>query len=290
MFPEISPVEVDDEALADATDESVFVGLGVDFLIEAGSYLTIACAVYRDERGWNLEEAIVGGNGVRLNKLVQGFLDQTCQHRRELSEVLSRLIFETCVNIRYIISQAEGEIFQSYIDYSLKFERKLKSQIIERIEQRGGDALPIEKRMLESIVRLAKSTGSDLEGPPINKRNWGDKDLFQKAESVGWAEAYLGAFAGVSSAVHGNWGDIAAHHLERFDGTGFYKPCFDWSTPRPQVPLALARMLVVVTSDMLEYLGGSDVADHFAPNLEDLFRRIEQATEHHERFLVDRSE
>lgn len=288
MFPEIEPVKIDQQALKDAADESVYVGLGVDLLVEAASYLTVACSIYPDERGWNLEQAIVGGNGVRLHKLVQAFLDQTCQHRREITEILSRLIFESCVNVRYLIDQSDADLSDSYIDYSLNFERKLRSVIKERISARGGEVLPIEQRMLESIERLAQSTGSNLESSPRNKRNWGDKDLFQKAEAIGWGELYLGAFGGTSTAVHGNWGDVAAHHLEKFDGTGFYKPCFDWSPPRPQVPFALAKMLIVVTSDMLDFMGGEIVQKHFNSNLDDAFQRIEISTQLHEQFLAGR--
>ena len=286
MFPSVDPVSVDQASLQATESESDFVGLGVDFLIEAASYLTIACSVYPNENGWSLEQAIIGGNGVRLHKLTQGFLDQTCQHRRELSEILSRLIFETSVNIIYLVKNSDGDLFKSYIDYSLKFERKLLAQIDTRKSARGGVLLPIEMRMIESINRLASSTGVSLDSPPINKRNWGDKDLFQKAEDIGWADAYVGAFAGTSTAVHGNWGDIASHHLERFDGSGFFRPCFEWSMPRPQHPFALAKMILVVSENIAEYIGGPEFRDYLNPLILNVFERIDFAVELHEEFLA----
>lgn len=285
MFPEIEAVALNIDELLSSTNESDFVGYGVDLLVESASYLTICCSIYPDERGWTLPQAIIGGNGVRSHKLIQGYLDATCQHRREISEILSRLIFETSTNIVYLVNFTTDELIKSYLDYSLKYERKLKIQIEKRIRVRGV-TLPIEDRMLASIGSLADASGIDLNNPPLNKRNWGDKDLFQKAELVGWGDAYLGVFAGMSGAVHGNWGDIATHHLERFDGSGFYKPCFDWSMPRPQSPYAIARMIVCVCDSMLAILGGSEVQEYFAGKLDDIIERLEKLTELHELFLA----
>ncbi len=259
--------------------------MGVGLLVEAASYLTIACSIYHDERGWNLEQAIVGGNGVRLVKLVQGYLDQTCQHRRELSEIIARLIFETATNVVFLVRHGDEGTFRSYIDYSLRYERRLKQKIDANISKRGDAPLPIERRMLESIERLAHASNVDLSQPPLNKRNWADRDLFQKADAIGWGEAYLGIFAGMSTAVHGNWGDIASHHLERFDGSGFYKPCMDWSTPRPQGLLSLSRIVIVVSEELFAYFGDVALRTHFAPMLENILDRIGIVTGLHEQFL-----
>ena len=286
MFPEISPATVNADHLQDTEFEADFVGVGVDLLIEAASYLTIASSIYRDERGWTLDQAIVGGNGIRLHKLIQGYLDQTCQHRRELSEIFARLIFETATNIVFVIRFGDDNMSRSYIDYSLRYERRLKDKIDTNITKRGGVRLPIEDRMLESIGRLAEASGVDLSDPPLNKRNWADRDLFQKADAIGWGDAYLGIFGGMSTAVHGNWGDIAAHHLERFDGSGFYKPCLDWSTPRPQGLLSLARIVVTVSHEMFAYFGEEPLQDHFAEILDGVIDRVELATSLHEGFLA----
>lgn len=286
MFPAISATTVDAEQLRLTESESDFVGVGVDLLIEAASYQTIAFSVYRDERGWTIDEAIIGGNGVRLHKLIQGYLDQTCQHRRELSEIFSRLIFETATNIVFLIRFGDESVSRSYIDYSLKYERRLRDKILHNIDNRAGVRLPIEDRMLVSIGRLAEASGVDLSAPPLNKRNWADLDLFQKADAIGWGEAYLGIFGGMSGAVHGNWGDIAAHHLERFDGSGFYKPCSDWSSPRPQSLLSLARIVVTVSHEMFAYFGKEPLQEHFAGMLDGIIDRIEVTTTLHEGFLA----
>jgi Family of unknown function (DUF5677) len=163
-------------------------------------------------------------------------------------------------------------------------------KIEENISKRSGIALPIEDRMIKSIKRLAESSGVSLDSKPINKRNWADRDLYQKAEAIGWGEVYLGIFGGMSTAVHGNWGDIAAHHLERFDGSGFYKPCLDWSVPRPQGPLSLVKIAASVCHEMFRYFGGEAAQDYFSEKLGDLVDRAELVTQIHEAFLAQRSD
>jgi hypothetical protein len=286
MFPEIEAAQVDEALLRSTSSEADFVSASVDLLIEASSYLTIAGSLYTHEEGWTLPQAIVGGSVVRLHKLVQGFLDQTCQHRRELSEIFSRLMFETATNIIYFISFEDDALVKSYQDHSLKFERRLKAQIEERIAARGGSRLPIEDRMLASIAKIAEASHVDLESKPLNKKDWGDKNLFEKAEAIGWGEAYVGAFAGTSLAVHGGWGDTATHHLERLDDTGFYRPNFEWSVPRPQHPLTLSQMILRVAGEVMHYFGGDALIDQFEAKLQDTSERLHEVTLLHEEFLL----
>lgn len=257
-------------------------------MVEAASYLTIACSIYTEEKGWTRKQAIVGGLGVRLHKLSHGFLDQTCQNRREISEIISRLMFEASVHIVFFIQNESDYLEESFIDHSLKYERRLKSQIEGNVDARSGIVLPIEDRMLKSINRLAQESGIDLSQPPIDKRDWGNKNLFEKAKAIGWSTAYVGVFAGMSNAVHGSWGDIATHHLEAFDDSGYYRPSFDWSAPRPQAPLSLARMVCAVTDAMLEYFGGEELLGRFVEKLDDLVTRLDRATMLHEQFLAKR--
>lgn len=225
---------------------------------------------------------------MRLHKLSQAFLDQTCQNRREISEIISRLMFEAAVNIVYFIDNESDYLEESFVDHSLKYERRLKSKIEANIHARSGVILPIEDRMLTSIEHTAEASNIDLSTPPLDKKDWGNKNLFEKAEAIGWEAAYLGVFAGMSNAVHGSWTDIAAHHLEKFDGSGFYRPSFDWSVPRPQAPLSLSRMLCAVVDSMLEYFGGEVLREDFVNEIDDLIERLDETTQFHEHFLARR--
>jgi hypothetical protein len=44
-------------------------------------------------------------------------------------------------------------------------------------------------------------------------RDWGGKNIFEKAKAVGLDHVYLAAIGGGSNSIHGNWQEIAGHHL-----------------------------------------------------------------------------
>jgi hypothetical protein len=79
--------------------------------------------------------------------------------------------------------------------------------------------------MLKSIDRTARMAGVslgevNLRGP----RDWGGKNIYEKAKTVGLEDAYLTAIGGGSNSIHGNWQEIAGHHLEWDDTTGRFTP------------------------------------------------------------------
>ena len=153
---EVSPAPVDDEVIATFTSEDDFNELTVELLKEVGSFVCIAAsALPADTKRWSRNQAIYGGHLVRLFKLISTLLDQTCQLRRETTFIVSRLAYETAVNLAYLIENGSNELFDDYIRYSLRQEKKLYELIETNIAERGGIRLPIEDRMLASISAAA---------------------------------------------------------------------------------------------------------------------------------------
>ncbi|AKH38109.1 hypothetical protein BCL69_10872 [Nitrosomonas communis] len=149
---DISRTEIDEEQVRAFDAEADFIGLSISLLIEVGSYVCVVGNLYPVKtRSWNRDQAILGDDLVRLYKLIDGLLDQTCKHRREISFVLGRLAFECIINLRYLIAYASEELFFSYRRYSLQHERQLLERIKVNIEVRGGQGLTIERRMINSI-------------------------------------------------------------------------------------------------------------------------------------------
>jgi hypothetical protein len=73
-------------------------------------------------------------------------------------------------------------VFRSYRLYSLKSEKRLKELTENRIESRGGEILPIEKRILASIAKTFEASRlSPEEVIPGKLKNWGGKNIYQKA-------------------------------------------------------------------------------------------------------------
>jgi uncharacterized protein DUF5677 len=153
--PEVKRVEVDLDKIAAFKTEEEFTGLAVSLMIEVASYSCIAAATLGASPSWDRDRAAVGGNMVRLYKLLDSFLDQTSRRREEITSILGRLIFETAVNIRYLIANFSKELIDSYVKHSLRQERRLFGLVQANISKRGS-MLPIADRMLKSIDRAAR--------------------------------------------------------------------------------------------------------------------------------------
>lgn len=281
--PDVTRVEVAPDTVRAFTDEHAFTGLAVELLIEAGSYVCVAASILPPPpHRWNRHEAVVVGHLARLYKLISAMLDQTCQHRRETTFIFARLAFECIVNMRFLIKNDRPEITASYIEYSMRHEKRLRDRIRANIASRGGEAMPVEERMLRSIEASAKHSSVDLDSidPP---KNWGGMNLFEKAKDVGLDEAYLGAFAGPSHSVHGNWQDLLEYHLDT-DEDG-YSADLRWHRPRPQLLTTLAHLTVAtLVAFFTDTLGSA--GEPLATKMPDLKERIELFVHLHEEFLA----
>lgn len=280
--PSVTRTEISTDEIQAFSDEHAYTGLAVELLIEAGSYICIAaCILPPPPHRWNRHEAVVVGHLARLYKLISAMLDQTCQHRRETTFIFARLAFECIVNTLFLIKHDRPEVTASYIEYSMRHEKRLRERIRRNVESRGGGMLHIEERMLRSIESAAQRSGVNLDSidPPSN---WAGKNLFEKAKEVGLEEAYLGAFAGPSHSVHGNWQDLLEYHLD-WDDEG-YTANLEWHRPRPQLLTTMAYLtvetLVAYFSDVL-----GEAGNQLAVKMPDLRERISQFVHLHEEFL-----
>jgi hypothetical protein len=284
-FPAVERVAVDPVAIAAFTREWDFMVLASELLRELTSYVSVAACVLGSAPAWTRDQAAVGGNMVRLSKLLSAFLDQTVQKKMETSTILSRLAFETIVNVRYLIANFSPELVNSLVRHSLKHERRLHDTIQANIRERGAEVLHIEERMLNSIDRAARLAGIALDSVDLKDRApWGGKDLRQKAAAVGLEQPYLAVFGGMSHNVHGSWHDLYQFHLET-DETGAFTPNLDWSRPRPQLLFALGHLALSAVAEFLIFIGGEAAFDQLRPQLRDLGARITSVDEAHESYL-----
>jgi len=283
---EIPTTEIDEAVIAEFQSEGQYVGVTVDLVIEVGSYALIAANLFKNpQMRWSRNEAILGGQLVRLFKLLDALLDQTCKHRREISVVITRLIFECIVNLRYMIANASDDLFNSYRSYSLQHELKLLERIEANVAERGGDSLAIEDRMIRSINLSFQASGLTRQDVANHRqRNWSGLNLYERAERVGLGQAYMAAFGGGSHAVHGNWQDMLEYNLEKLDDNS-YRPNLDWHMPRPQILETLAMLVADALMDYVTYFTEGD-ATEFVQRLEDLQDRAHRISALHEAFLV----
>jgi hypothetical protein len=288
-LPDIERVAVDEIALASFTREDDFTGLAVSLMVETSSWACVAACTMGTNPTWDRDHAAICGNMVRLYKLLHSVLDQTCQRRQETSFILSRLVFETLVNIRYMISNFSSELIDSYVAYSFRHERKLRDVILENVSVREGRMLPIEDRMLKSINRSASAAGmvwDDLN--PLQRGPWGGKNLFDKAEAVGLDKVYLAAFGGPSHSVHGNWHEVYGNHLHWDEKNGF-TPNLDWHHPRPQVLFAICTLVIETLNIYFDFMCGEQAKETFEKPLQDLYARVFQVNDAHETYLTKKT-
>ncbi|MGM4912639.1 DUF5677 domain-containing protein [Rhizobium sp. 768_B6_N1_8] len=287
-LPKIEKTAVDAEAMRGFTSESEFMGLTVGLAVETGQYVCIAASTTGEEPSWNRDQAAIGGNMVRMYKLVDAMLDQTCKHRGEMSFLLARLVFETIVNVQYLIRNFSTSLINSYVEHSLRHEKKLWNDIAQQIVARDGILLPIEDRMQQSIERAFSASGVRMDDvDPKNKAPWGNRNLYQKAEAVGLDALYLSMFGGGSHSIHGSWEEIYGNHLD-WDGSRF-TPNLEWQRPRPQVLLTICPVIVESVFSYFTFISHKLADELFADPLYDLLQRITSVSTAHEAYLAGKT-
>lgn len=284
----IPATEINETSIEQFQSEGDYIGLAIDLVIEAGSYTCVAANIFKNhEMHWTRNEAILGGHLVRLYKLLDSLLDQTCKHRRETSIVIARLVFECIVNLRYMISNASDDLFHSYRTYSLQHELKLLERIEANISAREGVSLPIEERMVKSILASFEASAITRQDVASNRqKNWSGLNLYERARKIGLEYAYLAAFGGGSHSIHGNWQDLLEYHLEKIDDNS-YRPYIDWHMPRPQILEALVTLVADALADYVTFFTDDNAPD-FIDRLNDLKDRTNKLSTLHEGFLVRR--
>ncbi|MBB4257305.1 DUF5677 domain-containing protein [Bradyrhizobium sp. CIR3A] len=285
--PDIDRVPVDMGAMASFTKESEFTSIAVSLMVETAQYSCIAAGTLGKEASWDRDLAAVGGTVVRQYKLLDAFLDQICKHRDETAVLVARPIFETTVNIRFFIKHFSKPLIDSYVEQSLRHERKTRDKIQANIAARGGLVLPIEDRMLSSLERAERAAGIPLDDVKTSdKRPWGNKNLFEKAKDVGLSDAYSAFFGGPSHNVHGNWQEIYSNHLSWHEPTNSFTPNMKWRRPRPQMVTSLALVIAETLKLYFGFIGGDEISAHFSPKLDDLQDRVLALVAAHEAYLA----
>jgi hypothetical protein len=218
-------------------------------------------------------------------KLMRFAMEESIAHREEMLSVLVRLLAECVINLRYLIRNSSHELTRSYLAYSLQHEKELASLIRSNINARAGKKLPVEERMLRSIARTFENSLVTEEELPVKKiRNWGDKNLFEKAKDVGLGDAYLAIFGGPSRNVHGGWQDLLHYHLE-CDSPGVFRPNLEFKQPRPQAIYSLTHLIAETLMGYVELLDHPNLRPVF-DGLANLDERNYAAADAHEAYLV----
>ncbi|MBL4781847.1 MAG: hypothetical protein JKX92_06350 [Porticoccaceae bacterium] len=134
----------------------------------------------------------------------------------ETTSIIDRSIFESAIKLSWLCTKGDIDSFNRFIAEGLKTEIEFKTKIASNIEERGGDRIAIEKRMLNSIGNyIGKSELSEDE--IVNSKNL--PNLAQMIEVVGHDRlAYIVGQKIGSHHVHGTWVSLWFHYVEEENG------------------------------------------------------------------------
>ena len=191
--------------------EDQFMSLAVELFKEVCQITALLSCTYRldqdgNPRKWTRNEAILGGLMVRTSKLQLALLEQICQKRLEITFIIDRCLSESLINLKYLLQRDNDNLFEEYIEYSLREEKRLLKRIEENITKPGHE-LPIESRMIHSIRQAFKTSSFTPEQVDETKwKPWGEK-IYERAKSIGMEDTYFpyGNAWGVHYRSYSGW-------------------------------------------------------------------------------------
>lgn len=216
---EIKDIEITSPMLKQYNNEFDFVSIAVDLHSDVAKLVHAVSNINRlDSNGkprkLNRNEAIIGGLMCRISKLHGILHQQFCNNQMFIAYSVLRSIVESIVNLMYLIKKNTQELYDEYIKFSLKQEKKLLNEIEGYIRNRNGSDLPIEIRMKRSIMRAFDHSSYKIEDIDENDKKpfWGDS-LRNKLKFLDLERLYISTFALPSHFVHGNWQELLQYHL-----------------------------------------------------------------------------
>jgi hypothetical protein len=273
----------DREALLRASNESEFVRVAFELLKQAGILVALPVVIRNEgsKHGWERDDAILVGHLLRMHRLIMGSIRQIADgHPGDLQVSTDRQFIDSAATLVYLLEDdGSGERYNAYIFDSLIAERELLAEVERNVEARAGDALPIEERLRASIEETLAAAGVTIDQIPGRRGNkW--PSAKDRIDNLG-SGVYFGYRAG-SSVIHGAFGDIEKHYLERVGDR------FEVTGPlpfRPQTLTMMSQMTAYVTSRYMQSRR-PDLWQHYGRGVEPFFDEVHQLDELHEDYLT----
>jgi hypothetical protein len=143
-------------------------------LLREASALVVTLANAVPVRPFGRDEAIRRGLVKRLALLGKSLFSDICHNSGYQQEVLAREIVEAAANYLYLAAEdGSGGRYDAYVLNTLAEEKASLAIVAAQVKERGGDPLPIEKRMRRSIERMASAAGFAYDDVPgKSKIDW----------------------------------------------------------------------------------------------------------------------
>jgi hypothetical protein len=148
-------------------------------------------------------QAICAGMLVRISKFMLVVTQLSAGgNRAEVVAELNRSILETAVNLEFLVTSNNDAHFDNFVTLGLGPERELFDTIQANIAARGGNALPIERRMLSSINDVCRMSGVRIEDIERRHKDWAG-NVRARLQAIGKGEQLHSGHA--TSVTCGAW-------------------------------------------------------------------------------------
>ncbi|MGC2528626.1 MAG: DUF5677 domain-containing protein [Candidatus Acidiferrum sp.] len=223
LMPRVETAGIVDETNIEKVNEVVF-----ELYKEALSVVNLAAHLLDDaanaKGGFPRNQAICAGLMVRICKFMLVVTQLSAKRdRADVVFALNRSILESAVNSEFLLTKNDDAVFEQFVKFSLGPERELYDIIQTNITGRGGEVLPIEKRMLGSINRVCQVSGAKIEEVNHKYGDWGG-GVRERLKALKKEEQYVAVQRLPSHAVHGTWVDLCMRHLEYDAEASVFRP------------------------------------------------------------------
>src|SRR6266478_5267768 len=286
LMPRVEIAGIGDETNIEKVNEVVF-----ELYKEALSVVKLAANLLDDaanaKGGWSRNQAICAGLMIRISKFMLVVTQLSAKgDRADVVFALDRSILESAVNLEFLLTKNDDAVFDQFVKLSLGPERELYDIVQANIAERGGELLPIEKRMLDSINGVCQACGVKIEEVNQKYGDWGG-GVRQRLKALNKEEQYVAVQRLPSHAVHGTWVDLCMRHLEHDVKADVFLPDNSFTNVDARLLGPIATFVLEPTKLYLKQLF-SNVPEtaKLLERIEDLQNRIIEADAAHEKLMA----
>ena len=163
----------------------------------------------------DVHDSVTGGLLCRIARLMLSNVHLSHEGKfGETTRIVDRCIVESAIKLAWLTRRNDPERFRRFLAHSLKSDLRLKAHIRQNIEERNGQMLSIENRMLRSIECRMTESGLTEEEVENTARL---QDFATMISDIGIKDRlfYIVAQSMGSHHVHGNWTSLVFDYLEK---------------------------------------------------------------------------
>lgn len=198
--------------------------------------------------------AVLRGLLNRCSRMILADVKLAAERRHgEVVALFTRCICESAITARWLMTRDEPELFRRYVASGLRSDLELKKNLLSNIDRRGGTALVIEERMIDSIARCLELGEMTEEEVWSTKRMYTFEAICRDLDLP--PEGYTVLQRISSHAIHGSWTDLLFHYLES-KGDAPLGPREGVNPPDPKHLAAVALEVLAALGQYVRFMVG----------------------------------